>query len=79
MKNTNENAIPVSDKPAESGITLNNIISFLILCVISWVGINIESIKTTQGALSTKIEVNTTNIEHLATDTIEHKRNHHKL
>lgn len=78
MKNSNENAIPVKDRIAESGITLNTIISFLILCVISWVGINIESIKTTQGALSTKIEVNTTNIGHLNIDSIEHNRNHHK-
>ena len=35
----------VNDRPAESGIKLNNIISALILAAILWVGSSIESIK----------------------------------
>lgn len=35
----------VNDRPAESGIKLNNIISSLILIAIVWVGSSIETIK----------------------------------
>ena len=35
----------VNDRPAESGIKLNNIISALILAAILWVGSSIETIK----------------------------------
>ena len=35
----------VSDKPAESGIKINNILTALLLASVFWVGNSIESIK----------------------------------
>lgn len=35
----------VQDKPAEIGIKLNNILTFLVLAVMSWVGYNIQAMK----------------------------------
>lgn len=36
----------VTDKPAEVGIKLNNILTAMILMVMVWVGASIESIKS---------------------------------
>ena len=41
----NEETQPVQDRPTENGIKLNNILTFLVLGVMSWVGINITQIK----------------------------------
>lgn len=38
----------VEDRSAEVGIKLNNILTALVLMVMSWVGINIQVMKTTQ-------------------------------
>lgn len=53
----------VSDKPAENGIRINNILTALILIAITWVGTSIESIKDTlaiqaknQAVLETKVD-----------------------
>ena len=35
----------VEDRPAEDGIKLNNILTFLILAVMTWVGANITVMK----------------------------------
>jgi len=58
-------ASPVSDKPAETGIKINNIISFLILSVMAWVGYNIEDIKKNVAETVTVAAVNKAEIRNL--------------
>jgi hypothetical protein len=73
----NETA-PVQDKPAETGIKINNIISFLILSVMAWVGYNIEDIKKNVAQTTTVTAVNKSDIKHLQDSLREHKLNHPK-
>jgi len=67
---------PVQDRPAENGIKINNIISFLILSVMAWVGYNIEDIKKNVATTITITAINKADIKHLQDDFAEHKRNH---
>jgi len=69
-------AQPVQDRPTETGIKINNIISFLILSVMAWVGYNIEDIKKNVSTTITITAINKTDIKHLQEDLAEHKRNH---
>ncbi len=48
----------VTDRPAERGITLNNIISGMILLVAGWAGSNIDDIKDKVGLLDKKASLN---------------------
>jgi hypothetical protein len=36
----------VRDIPAENGVKINNVLTFLVLAVMSWVGYNINTMKT---------------------------------
>jgi len=38
-------ALMVADRPTESGIKINNILTALVLMVMSWVGYNINDLK----------------------------------
>ena len=38
-------ALRVADRPTESGIKINNILTALVLGVMSWVGLNINHLK----------------------------------
>lgn len=55
----------VSDKPAEVGIKLNNILTALILAVMMWVGSSIETIKSDIAEVTAAQRVNDTKINHL--------------
>ena len=66
----------VQDKPAENGIKLNNIISFLILGVMAWVGYNIEEMKKNLAETVTSTAVNSAEIKHLQQGFLELKRKH---
>lgn len=70
------NVQTVQDRPAETGIKINNIISFLILSVMAWVGYNIEDIKKNVAQTTTITAVNKADIQHLQKELTEHKRNH---
>lgn len=70
---------PVKDAPMESGIRLNNILTALGLMVMSWVGWNIEQIKTTQSSHSTDIVLNAVEIGHLDDHFNGHIVDHTKL
>ena len=48
----------VQDKQTETGIKINNIISALILMVMSWVGYNIEDMKKAISMMSTAVQLN---------------------
>lgn len=78
IHNRRDDTYEVQDRPTENGIKINNIISFLILGVMGWVGYNIEAIKVHVANVTTVTAVNKTDIENLKTGFIEHKRNHHK-
>lgn len=51
------------DKPAETGIKLNNILTALILGVASWVGVNIEYIKEKTNELHIEIKANASELK----------------
>ena len=54
----------VKDIKAEQGIKINNILTFLVLAVMTWVGGNIELIKRDMSAQSTSIKLNEAQITH---------------
>lgn len=57
--------VDVQDKPAEIGIKLNNILTALILMVMSWVGVNITTLKEDIGEIKTEFAVGKNDIQHL--------------
>lgn len=52
LQREGERVVYVKDKEGEIGIKLNNILTALILMVISWVGISINELKTGLSSLS---------------------------
>ncbi|NIT58380.1 MAG: hypothetical protein GWN00_19780 [Aliifodinibius sp.] len=55
----------VNDRPAETGIKVNNILTGLILAAIIWVGTSIEEIKGNVAEVTAFQMVNTEKINHL--------------
>jgi len=55
----------VTDRPAESGIKLNNILTGLILAAILWVGSSIEQIKGNVAEVTARQMVGNEKISHL--------------
>jgi len=55
----------VMDKGAEVSLKLNNILTALILMVMSWIGVSIEGLKDAVGKQSTALSVNSLQIEKL--------------
>ena len=62
----------VQDKPTENGIKLNNILTALILGVMSWVGVNITTMKDDISLMRTDFAVNKNELSHLRTALNEH-------
>lgn len=65
----------VNDKPAEVGIKLNNVLTALVLMVMSWVGMNINNMAADIAAISTAIAVTDTRVAHLEEDLKIHIAN----
>lgn len=55
----------VQDKPAEVGIKLNNILTFLILAVMTWVGVNITQMKEALGVIKVDDAVMKIEVKHI--------------
>lgn len=51
MAYTHNKPEEVQDRPTEAGIRLQNILTFLVLAVMSWVGYNIEQMKQEMSTL----------------------------
>lgn len=66
----------VRDKPAESAIKINNILTALVLGVMSWVGVNIEQMKNEIKDISKISAVNTANIQTLSQRLEHHLQQH---
>lgn len=62
----------VSDKPLEVGLKLNNVLLFLIIAVMSWVGINIDRLRDDLAKISTATTVNSVRIDALEKDFQAH-------
>ena len=58
----------VTDKPTERGITLNNIISGLILLVAGWAANNIDEMNEKVGVIDKQSALNTRAIAHIIKD-----------
>lgn len=56
-------AMDVVDKRMEQGISLNNILSFVLVGVMSWVGLNIENIKEQMAKANAMNQVQTVRID----------------
>lgn len=66
----------VQDKPMEIGIKLNNILTFLVLGVMSWVGFNINSMKESIHEIQTVTQVQKTELNYLSEKLEQHLRDH---
>lgn len=85
MSEDNNHVIPVQDRKAEASISLNTLLTGLILAVTTgvgaWVGVNIEQIKKDVNAFSISIAVMQTDYKNLDREYREHARDpfaHHK-
>ena len=70
--------IIVHDKPAESGIKLNNILTALVLMVMSWVGLNIDRMRDDISDLRTKSSVQQVSIQELEARIDRHIQRHER-
>lgn len=61
----NDKTPEVADKLTESGIKVNNILTFMILGVMSWVGLNIMNMKDSMAHLQTKDAILQIEVDHL--------------
>lgn len=64
----------VQDKPTEVGIKLNNILTALVLMVMSWAGYNIQALKDTVYEVREQTSITQNNVEHLEYRLEEHIR-----
>jgi len=64
-KDYKEHPQNVEDRPTEKGIMYNNILTFLILAVISWVGVNITQMRDSLSEIKTTGAVMKTDIKYL--------------
>lgn len=56
--------VPVSDKPVELHSMMQTILTFMLLGVMSWVGLTLEKVKDNTAALTTKIAVSELAVTH---------------
>lgn len=68
--------VVVVDRPLEVGIKLNNILTALVLMVMSWVGFNIDSMKTDMGVIRTDVTVQANELKHIKKRMDAHVKNH---
>lgn len=63
----------VQDKPAEVSLKVSNILQFLVLGVMSWVGFNIQTMGRDISEIRTDLAVSKTEISHIAAELDAHK------
>jgi hypothetical protein len=68
-------ALVVADKPTETGIKLNNILTALVLMVMSWVGFNINHLKDSLADIQVSTSVQASEIAHNKERFERHIRN----
>jgi len=68
--------VVVVDRPLEVGIKLNNILTALVLMVMSWVGFNIDTMKTDMGVIRTDVTVQANELKHIKERMDDHVTNH---
>lgn len=68
--------LPVSDRPAEVGVTINNILTALVLMVMSWVGVNINTMKADIAGMNAYIQTHESRISRNERDIREHDKFH---
>ncbi len=68
--------VDVADRPTEVGIKLNNVLTALVLMVMSWVGYNINHVKEDIGEMRTDSRVLANDVTHLAEKLDTHLRDH---
>lgn len=69
----------VQDRQAENGIKLQNILTFLVLAVMTWVGTNIEIIKKDMAANQLETRLNSAGIIALSKRVDNNEKNIDKL
>jgi len=70
----------VVDKKTEMGVGLNNVLTFLVLSVMTWVGVNINSMNDKISMVITKEAVTASNLENLKNRLDRHVNTHqHRL
>lgn len=69
----------VQDRSAEASIKLNNVLTFMVLSVMSWVGYNIENIKDGFSDLNKVVAVQSNELAHIKSQLQNHidKKNTH--
>ena len=65
----------VQDKPTEVGIKLNNVLTFMVLSMLSWVGYNIETMKDGQAEQNKILAVQINEISHVKDQVDKHINN----
>ena len=65
----------VQDRPAEVSLKVSNILQSLVLGVMAWVGINIQSMGKDISEIRTELALNKNEISHLRADLREHISN----
>jgi len=68
--------LEVQDKPTEVGIKLNNILTALVLMVMSWVGYMINDMNKSIGVIATVAAVNQNQLANIEKRLDTHLRSH---
>jgi len=68
--------LEVQDKPTEVGIKLNNVLTALVLMVMSWVGYMINDMNKSIGIIATAAAVNQKQVIYVEKRLDDHIRNH---
>ena len=70
---SDNNNMNVTDRPAETSLKLSNVLQFLVLAVISWVGMNIQTMGKDIAEIRTTMAVTANDILHLREELHNHK------
>jgi hypothetical protein len=71
--------VVVVDRPTEVGIKLNNVLTALVLMVMSWVGYNIDRMQTQISQMSVIVQVQQNSLKHLQERMDNHIELHRNL
>ena len=66
----------VTDRTTEIGVTINNILTALVLMVMSWVGLNINTMKTDISEIKGDSRVLTNEVGHIKDRLRNHIKEH---
>lgn len=66
-----EKPMKVTDRPTEVGVTINNILTFLVLSVMGWVGYNINTMRVDIATMSGYLQTHESRISRTESDVKE--------